>query len=364
MELRNEPNVRQEQRLVRIVVASAIMTVVLAAAFFIAGNFGSSTKTLASGSTPDTYYPSGSISSNGVKTILSNCKSGDTIVINKKLTVNKESKELENKDVIVLIDGSELYWTAKKSVYLGSGSKILLKNGGQVTVKSGYCNSDAAVYFGTTKKVTCDGYNADVSFADVNNAGGVQLSGLTALPVRLIRFEAAKNDRNVNLNWATASEENNSHFEVERSIDGETWNQIGKIQGNGNSQKIIQYVYEDMKVPAIDNIYYRLKQVDFDGKFEYSFVRVVRSYSTGGGGEMHSSVYPNPVNDYLNVKLTEPVNSIIRITDLSGTIKQQVNTSADFETLNTIELPNGIYYVTIISADALINESHRIVVRH
>lgn len=364
MEFRNEPNVRQEQRLMRIIIASTFLMAIAASAFFIAGNFGNTSKSIANGNNAKKYYPYGSVSGKKVKDVFNDCKNGDTLIIQKKLTVNKHSKELENKDVIILIDGGEMYWTGKNNFYLGSGSKILLNNGGELRIKKGKCDKDACIYFGSKKKVSCDGGQADFSFSDVNNAGGVQSSGVTALPVRLIRFEALKISAGVLLNWVTASEENNSHFDIERSEDGEVWNVIGRIAGNGNAHRVIQYQFEDMHLPELAYLYYRLKQVDFDGKFEHSHVRYISNSTASGISENVSKVYPNPVNDFLNIKITRPGNYAIRLADPSGTIKMQRNTSSNFETVGTTRFTNGIYYVTITNADNTVNESHRIIIRH
>lgn len=89
------------------------------------------------------------------------------------------------------------------------------------------------------------------------------------LPVELIDFKAKVQEGNVTLNWATASELNSSHFELERSNDGREFEKIGKVQGSGTSSERIDYKFQD-KEPLVGENYYRLKQVDFDGTFEYS----------------------------------------------------------------------------------------------
>ena len=360
MELRNEPNVRQEQRLVRILIASTVLTIILGGTFLFMGNFLPTSDIHAASNSPNTYYISGSVSNSKVKSAFEDCVDGDTIIIEKKLTVNKESDELKNTDVIIIIDGSEMYWTAKKSFYFGAGSKILLRNGGEITVKKGSCNKDAAIYFGSTKKVSCDGDEADLTFDEVNSAGGVQASGVTALPVELIRFETKREDRFVVLNWATASELNNSHFDIERSSDGETWQKIATVPGNGNSQKIITYQYEDQTAELGKILYYRLKQNDFDGVFEYSYVRMVSDKIEAG--TTLTSVYPNPVDKFLNVKIEDYGTYQILLIDQSGQIITQTQTTDNLTTLITSEYKTGIYFVTI--QNDRIKESHKIVIKH
>lgn len=360
MELRNEPNVRQEQRLVRIIIASTVLIIILGGAFFFIGNFAPSTDTLAANDNPETYYISGSVSNSKVKDAFENCKDGDTIYINKKLTVNKESEELGKTDVIIVVDGTEMYWTAKNSFFFGEGSKILLKNGGEITVKKGSCNGDAGIYFGSTKKVSCDGTDADLDFDDVNKAGGVQMSGITALPVELLRFETQRTENTVEIDWATASELNNSHFDIERSSDGKIWKKIGTVPGNGNSQKVIAYHYQDQTAELGKLLYYRLKQTDFDGAFEYSFVRTVSDKMEESASL--TSVYPNPVDKFLNVKIDDFGTFQILLLDQVGQLKFQTETAQSLETINTSIYPAGIYYVTI--QNDRLKESHKIVIKH
>ncbi len=89
--------------------------------------------------------------------------------------------------------------------------------------------------------------------------------GTGTLPVNLVGFGAKKSGDNVNLNWATLSEQNNSHFDILRSGNGTDFASIGKVTGNGNSNSKINYTFTD-KSPEFGANYYRLNQVDFDGK--------------------------------------------------------------------------------------------------
>ncbi|MBL6730478.1 MAG: hypothetical protein ISP74_06175 [Bacteroidia bacterium] len=78
---------------------------------------------------------------------------------------------------------------------------------------------------------------------------------------------------------------------------------MGEVAGNGNSQHKIEYSYTDASVSKVQNtVYYRLKQVDFDGAYEYSDIRVVRFDAVGN--DMQLVAYPNPMNDELNVMLS------------------------------------------------------------
>jgi hypothetical protein len=102
-----------------------------------------------------------------------------------------------------------------------------------------------------------------------NFSYNVTLPNLVVLPVSLTSFTARKSNSQIQLAWSTASESNNSHFEIERSVNGTDFVKIGERKGAGNSSSILKYSFLDNN-PANGTNYYRLKQVDFDGKFEYS----------------------------------------------------------------------------------------------
>jgi hypothetical protein len=88
------------------------------------------------------------------------------------------------------------------------------------------------------------------------------------LPVELIQFSALKQTDGVLLNWTTASEINNDYFDIERSINGIDFEQIGRLAGSGTTSEIRKYSFTDRETRS--SSYYRLKQVDFDGAFEFS----------------------------------------------------------------------------------------------
>ncbi|MFY7734509.1 MAG: choice-of-anchor V domain-containing protein [Bacteroidia bacterium] len=97
----------------------------------------------------------------------------------------------------------------------------------------------------------------------------------TVMPVKWLDFTAQRLGDKINLNWKTASEVNNSHFEIEQSDDGEKWLNIGKVKGSNNSNSIKNYSFMCNHI-ANNNVYFRLKQVDFNGSYEYSTALVIR----------------------------------------------------------------------------------------
>ncbi|MEL6942704.1 MAG: T9SS type A sorting domain-containing protein, partial [Bacteroidota bacterium] len=111
------------------------------------------------------------------------------------------------------------------------------------------------------------------------------------LPVELLAFQAKADKDHIDIIWSTASEIDNSHFLLERSEDGKAFKQIARIQGQGTTLEQTDYAYEDHE--AIPNVlyYYRLKQVDIDGAFDYSEIRTAQLESTNKDWEL----YPNPI---------------------------------------------------------------------
>jgi len=113
----------------------------------------------------------------------------------------------------------------------------------------------------TTKTLSWNGITTFSEFTGIGNG--------TALPIELLSFTADATDKDVILNWTTVSEINNHYFEVERSIDTKTSKSVGKLNGAVNSNTLLTYNLIDEN-PETGTSYYRLKQVDYDGKFTYS----------------------------------------------------------------------------------------------
>ena len=145
----------------------------------------------------------------------------------------------------------------------------------------------------------------------------IDLNGNFSLPVQWVKFTATKREQSTLLSWQTASEQNSDRFEIERSSNGTVFNSIGTVASTNNPNGA-HYSFRDNDPLAGIN-YYRLKQLDMDGKFEYS--RVVQlSFDNKG----NITIYPNPVKEWLNINVTgsQAIRSIV-ITDLTGKIVQK-----------------------------------------
>jgi uncharacterized repeat protein (TIGR01451 family) len=144
------------------------------------------------------------------------------------------------------------------------------------------------------------------------------------LPVELISIKAVAQEDHIDVVWATASEQDNSHFEVERSEDAKSFKYIGLVEGQGTTLERTDYLFEDTEVEAGVTYYYRLKQVDIDGAFEYTDVVSAQLEATDKG-EME--LYPNPVGtaQMLTVQFFAPeLSSELYILDIKGSVVRTV----------------------------------------
>lgn len=183
----------------------------------------------------------------------------------------------------------------------------------------------------------------------------IAVSG-TALPVTVSSF-TGRTEGSVNiLQWSTATETNNKGFELQRSADGRNFTSFATIATkaeNGNSASALNYQYSDVR-PLSGTNYYRLKQIDKDGKFNYSDIVTLKSKATD---IRISSVYPNPSRNELNLVIASPTleKATIVVTDLTGKVILQRATQLvagdTQELLNVQSLSAGTYMVKIICAN-------------
>ena len=182
-----------------------------------------------------------------------------------------------------------------------------------------------------------------VTFPVTGFSGFYLSTGNFTLPITLTSFTASKNKTSVVLNWRTANEQNNAFFAIERSNNSNNnFKEVGKLNSKGNSDQTQQYLFEDFN-PFNGGNYYRLKQVDKDGKTTYSKVVFVDF------GELIAiKLYPNPVKDLLTLEgLTPNIKTNISIIGLQGSVLAKTTANNSTYSWNIKQLPAGTYYVRI-----------------
>lgn len=173
--------------------------------------------------------------------------------------------------------------------------------------------------------------------------GGVPCTSAT-LPVKWLSFDAMVTEEdNVRLSWKTASEINNKGFYIERAFNNLDFSQVDFVTGNGNSRAERSYTYLDANLNA-GTYYYRLKQVDFDGAFEYSNLASASVKRNEG-----ISIVPNPSSDNFSIRFDNEIEiNKVQMTDLSGhKVKAPVVKLENGLILKAKKLPGGIYILNL-----------------
>jgi hypothetical protein len=163
---------------------------------------------------------------------------------------------------------------------------------------------------------------------------------VSALPVDLVSFTGANRDGANLLQWSTASEQNSSRFEIQRSENGNDFSTIATVGAAGNSDKLINYQYEDRQLANIAKYYYRLKMVDKDGSTKYSAVIFIKNSTS-----TLASVYPNPARDKVTINISD--NSLLHtkalLTDANGKVLQRISINSTATPVNLSQYVRGMY---------------------
>ena len=167
---------------------------------------------------------------------------------------------------------------------------------------------------------------------------------LAGLPIDLISFTGTHIGSFNELNWRTATETNNNHFDIERSNGASVFEKLGEVQGAGNSQSILAYSFRD-EMPMQGGNYYRLKQIDNDGKFTYSNIIEVENPKA-----VSFSLSPNPSSDKIYVYGVSD-NTSFSITNIQGQILQS-GILLHHEAINISTLEQGMYFLRTSSHTA------------
>ncbi|MEL6253345.1 MAG: S8/S53 family peptidase [Bacteroidota bacterium] len=181
------------------------------------------------------------------------------------------------------------------------------------------------------------------------NAFDALSAALGGFPVEWLEFMGEIEGGMANLYWATALENNNAYFEIQRSKGG-AFERIGEVEGAGNSSSIQRYRFNDPSPFPLKN-YYRIKQVDQNGAFSYS--EVLELKQAPAGHYFINSLYPNPAKDQLKLDFYIPRNkqAILEIIDIQGrkVFEENVNGAIDLQTesINLNNWNSGLYFLIL-----------------
>lgn len=246
----------------------------------------------------------------------------------------------------------KIYWTERSNDLLRSsnydGSSVSTVLAIQASTGIAVDNLNNKIYWcentsSSLKRVNFDGTDSETVYANTG-LSGIALNINSVLPVELINFQGQLENKVIELSWSTASELNNLGFEIQKSTDGRNWNIIDFIKGQGTITEINEYQYQDFN-PFSGTNYYRLKQIDFDGAFEYSKVISVEY----GNSERSFNIFPNPSNGMINLQIDNLSNQRmnVKIFDNFGRevwASKLIESEADWR--KEIEINgNGIYFV-------------------
>jgi hypothetical protein len=313
------------------------------------------------GTVTSKFYNSGSVREDGYK----------RLYLNRSMTITPQNQPSSTVNVRLYITGAELTSLIGATNSQGNGSGVsnigdikILKNddaspealiAAAATITPAY----AEAHSGTSN----GGY---VLEADINSFSSFYFGDpdMIPLPVELINFAGKIRDNAAVLQWETANENNTSHFEIERSIDAQNFEKAGSVNAGSNSNNAkYSFTDKDADKQSSPVLYYRLKIVDTDGSISYSQVISLTIIPAS----IPVVVYPNPVNDVLNLRISLPKESkiLIRVSDMHGRVIYQENkfirTGADEVLINTKSWPAQSYSVIVTDSKKKILVSKKII---
>jgi len=178
------------------------------------------------------------------------------------------------------------------------------------------------------------------------------------LPVELNAFNSIVSNNNVTLKWSTSEERNNSGFDIERKlVSSSDWQKLNFVEGSGNSVQTVEYSYKDNNL-NMGSYQYRLKQIDFNGNYEYFNLQNEVEIGSPQVFELKQN-YPNPFNPSTKISFSLPVDSkvTLEIYDMSGKMVSRILNnefrSANYYTVdfNASGLSSGMYFYTLKSSN-------------
>ncbi len=266
----------------------------------------------------------------------------DTILIPSNRTITLDGTE-DYRNVVIIIEGELAFDNAKLN--LDENSKVIVQPNGKITAKGA---NDQIRLDKEMKYKGNEGVLYGPALADQTTGKGFVV--FSVMPVQFISFDVHKAGNAVLLNWVTDQEKNNSHFKVERSRDGKIFETIGMVFAKEEGM-VNRYEFRDPSAPEA-TVYYRLRQIDQDGRSSFSRVQFIRSAEP-----KESFLAYSPAQNNICVKFSNPLDTQIEVKVLnmrgqvvSTRIAVASTTSVD---IRSNSLVKGMYVVQLVSRQGL-----------
>ena len=280
---------------------------------------------------------------------------GDTIVIldPHNVTVSSHYTYSCGTEMVIYITGVISFGQTGR-LTLPASSLVAIDFGGELHYTGNGNGNNAYIVIGNSTVWQADKHNRVLSGPSLlPSSGTMPVIDTDLLPIELAELKAEVNNLVVDINWATLTETNNDYFLIEKSTDGVSYKVIDRIEGAGNSNEMLEYETTDME-PSSGVTYYRLKQVDYDNKFEY-FGPIAVNYSYANDINIH--IYPNPVvqGNQISVNgIGDIDNATFTVYDIIGN-KMVLNYSINDNliTFDSNKLARGTYIFHLIANDEL-----------
>jgi hypothetical protein len=255
-------------------------------------------------------------------------KVGDTIAIpsGKKVTINDDQNL--NGFVFLKINGKLTFQNNNSTLNLGNKSVIMIFTGGQIlgggSASQKIRLDGSAIFKGNDDPV--DG----PQMANASSDGFINLAGSAVLAVKFVGFTVTRKINDVLIQWSTTEEVNANIYQVEKSEDGTNWNTVAYVAAVGSRSSVNNYSFIDKNV-TVKLAYYRIKEVDVDGKAMYTAVQSIR-FETVSAAEIkitsaQSKVmlqFPKPVKGNLVVRFVSRNGQVVDQQNISNPVGQVV----------------------------------------
>ncbi|MFT5641409.1 MAG: hypothetical protein ACI9A7_001513 [Cyclobacteriaceae bacterium] len=298
----------------------------------------------------------GTIASAGVVNIAGDftSTSNQSITVSGGLAIGGTADVQGNTTIEILSGG-----VVKADSFSGT-APVTIANGGTIYVVNGIPDGTVTTNDNAMADTDCSNNCCGAQCTPVvGGSGGDALNetGNEALPVELLAFNVVLLDNEIEISWTSASELNNDFYEIERALTASSFETIAKIDGAGTSDELLKYTYRDyMRWDGI--VYYRLKQTDCDGKFEYFKIKSIDASSLA---QQRIKVFPNKAKSGTNIIVMGlPVSEDkvgLMFNDMSGksSIYIELESTCGVRAFILPNIPDGIYL--------LVGELHGTIIR-